>query len=111
MGDGNGNVTRPSFGQRLQGLAGVAGQGVPIVGLPFVLEAWFVQILLTCKCDQPKPVLILGQPGTAVGQCPSCLKQYLLQAIGIHPVTGQPHFQVAMITADPSASAEDATVD
>lgn len=95
MGEGNGNVTRPSFGQRLQGIAHAGA--VPIVGLPFELEAWFIQILITCKCDHPKPVLIIGQPGSAVGQCPSCKKQYQLQPLAIDPRTGQPGIQLAMI--------------
>jgi hypothetical protein len=72
---------------------------VPILGQPFALEAWFIQILLTCKCAHPKPFLIVGQPGTAVGQCASCQQLYQLQAIGINPITGQPHFQIAMIVA------------
>lgn len=82
---------------------------IPIVGVPFVLEAWFVQILITCKCATPKPVLIVGQPGSAVGLCPSCRKGDQLQTIGIHPTTGQPHFQIAMIVP-PSAADETAPV-
>lgn len=95
MGDGNGHK---------QPIAFPAAAAIPIVGLPFVLEAWFVQILITCKCESPKPVLIVGQPGSAAGQCPSCKKGYVLQAIGIDPKTGQPHFQVAMVMTQPAAN-------
>jgi hypothetical protein len=88
------------FGKQLAALA--AAHSVPIVGLPFVLEGWLVQILLTCKCTGgPRPVLIIGQPGAAVGQCPGCQSFYTLLSIGLNPA-GQPSFNVAM-TAPPSA--------
>jgi hypothetical protein len=78
-------------------LAFPAAANIPIVGLPFELEVWFIQVLITCKCEAPKPVLIIGQPPAAMGQCPSCKKTYQLQTIGIDPRTGQPHFQIAMV--------------
>lgn len=99
MSEGNGNITSPSFGQRLQTIANAGA--VPIIGLPFELNSWFIQILITCKCEAPKPVLIIGQPPAAMGQCPSCKKTYQLQTIGINPHTGQPHFQIAMVMAQP----------
>lgn len=92
-----------TFGQTLQRLAG--RQDVPIVGQPFELNTWLVQILLTCKCEAPKPVLIIGQPGSAAGQCPSCLKIYTLLTIGINPA-GQPSFNVA-VSAGPAEAAEE----
>lgn len=99
----NDNGNRPSFGRRLQEIAAGARQDVPIVGLPFMLEGWFVQLLLTCKCAQPKPVLILGQPGAAAGQCASCKTVYTLLSMGLNP-QGQPAFNVAM-SAGPAAAA------
>lgn len=83
-----------------------AAAGIPILGLPFTLEGWFIQILITCKCETPKPVLLIGQPGSAGGLCPACKQGYLLQTIGIDPRTGKPHFQIAMVTAP---AADDAT--
>lgn len=71
---------------------------VPIVGLPFALEGWLYQILLTCKCATPKPVLIIGLPGVAAGQCPSCKQVYGLHGVTVDPVTGQPQFQIAMVS-------------
>lgn len=84
-----------TFGQQLQSLAG-ATPNVPIIGQPFVLEAWFVQLLITCNCERPKPVLIVGQPGAAGGVCSACGKTYVLQAIGLNP-NGQPSFNVAVV--------------
>jgi hypothetical protein len=103
MGENN-NGNRPTFGRHLQEIAAGARQDVPIVGLPFVLEGWFVQLLLTCKCDHPKPVLIVGQPGAAAGQCTSCGKVYSLLSIGLNPA-GQPAFNVAMSPAPSSPGA------
>lgn len=69
---------------------------IPIVGQPFSLEGWFLQIILLCRCDTPKPVLIVGQPGAALGQCGNCRRKYLLQALAIDPA-GKPNFQIAMM--------------
>lgn len=102
MGDNNGQ--RPTFGRRLQELAATAG--VPILGQPFVLEAWFLQMIVTCQCEQPKPVLIIGQPGSAAGQCRSCGKVYTLLAIGLNP-NGQPQFNVAVTAGPAPAPASD----
>lgn len=96
MGNGNGSAKSP--------LHFPNAANVPLIGLPFALEAWFVQILITCKCATPKLVFIIGQPGSAGGQCPSCKQLYGLQGIGIDPVTGQPHFQIAMVTTPSDAS-------
>jgi hypothetical protein len=100
MGGNNGNVR--TFGDRLQQMAAKARQDVPIVGQPFVLEGWFLQLLLTCRCEHPKPVLILGQPGAAAGQCASCHTVYTLISLGLNP-QGQPSFNVAMSAAPPTA--------
>jgi hypothetical protein len=89
MSEGNGNGHRPP-------LRFAPTVAVPIVGLPFALESWFVQILIMCKCEHPGPVLIIGQPGQAAGQCRSCHRIYGLAAIGIDAQTQQPNFQLTI---------------
>lgn len=91
MGQGNGKP-----------LAFPASAAIPIIGQPFTLEGWLVQLLVTCKCDAPKPVLIIGQPGSAAGQCPSCKKVYQLKGLGLDPATQQLQFQLAYGIAAPA---------
>lgn len=99
MTNDNGHQPRLTLGQRLQNLAGRGPRpDVPIVGLPFELQGWFVQILLMCKCEQPKPVLLIGQAGSAAGLCPGCGKTYTLLSIGVNPA-GQPAFNVGVSTS------------
>lgn len=103
MGGHNGNVR--TFGDRLQQMAAEARKDVPIVGQSFVLEGWFLQLLITCRCEHPKPVLIVGQPGTAAGQCSSCKTIYTLLVMGVN-AQGQPSFNVGRSTPPADADKE-----
>lgn len=75
---------------------------VPILGQPFALAYWHVEIVLMCKCERPMPVVIIGQPKQAAGQCQSCGRVYGLAAIGLHPQTGQPQFSFSIATPAPA---------
>ena len=68
---------------------------IPIIGAPFTLEGWFFQIVLMCRCDNPKPVLLVGQPPHAKSQCQHCKRIYMLLGISITP-DGKPNFNVGM---------------
>lgn len=69
---------------------------IPIIGQPFELKLWFVQLLVTCKCADPQPVLIVGIPGGAQGQCSACHRVFVLQSLGVDPATGNPQFNLGM---------------
>lgn len=72
-----------------------ASAQIPIIGQAFQFESWFVTLVLTCKCERPAVVTIVGMPGNAGGQCKSCGKIYALQAIGVD-AAGKPQFQLGM---------------
>jgi hypothetical protein len=75
---------------------------IPIIGQPFKLEGWMVQIFLTCKCEAGSLVVIIGQPGTAAGRCAGCGKVYVLA--GVTPsASGELHFSFAVKTSAPAA--------
>lgn len=66
-----------------------------LVGQPFKLQTWFVTILVRCTCqpENAAPLLIVGQPGSAMGSCPACGRRFALQGIQTAP-DGQAVFQI-----------------
>lgn len=99
-GNGNGKPPIP--------FASAAAQ-IPIIGQAFQFENWFVTLILTCRCERPTVVTVVGVPGTAAGQCKSCGKVYALQSLGVD-AAGRPQFQMGMgqapLPSDPPVSQE-----
>jgi hypothetical protein len=54
-----------------------------LVGLPFKVQTWFITVLIRCTCqpDDAPPLLLIGQPGSALGACPECHRKFVLQRI------------------------------
>lgn len=79
-------------------------EGVPIIGQAFTIKNWFLTVMGVCNCGHPEPVLIAGQFGSGVGQCPACHRIWAIKDLrhdvargrieidlGIVPTPGQPH--------------------
>jgi hypothetical protein len=71
------------------------GSALPIVGQPFTLKDWFLQLLVTCNCSsRPEPLLIIGQVG-ATSTCSACGRHFVLQAI-VPDAAGQLQLSIGM---------------
>jgi hypothetical protein len=44
---------------------------------------WFLTVLGTCNCEHPEPILVAGQFGSAIGQCPSCKRLWTIAVMGL----------------------------
>lgn len=71
---------------------------IPVVGMPFEIKAWHVNILMMCKCENPQPVQLIGVPDGinvgAQGTCTSCKSVFILKNMTIQGIETQ--FQIAM---------------
>jgi len=93
----NGNGKIHPFG-------GKPAAAVPIVGQPFTLKGWWMQLLVTCNCSaRPEPLLIIGQAGAASPACPSCGRQIVLQGLKAD-AAGQLQFQIGATVPTPDGS-------
>lgn len=90
-------------------LAFPAAPAIPIVGQPFTIKQWFVQLVGTCNCSpRPEPVLIIGQVGAASAPCPLCGRVFVLQGVKGGATEGQLHLSIGMMqpaqAGDPPAT-------
>lgn len=73
-----------------------ASAGVPIVGQPCKLGAWFPTINLICNCEAQSSLLIVGFKHLAI--CPHCGRGFELHGVQQDIRTGQPpHFDINIV--------------
>ncbi len=84
------------------------GSNIPIVGQPFEVKGWLIQVLLVCKCETPQPILLIGLPGQAAAQCPSCKRIFGLTGLGMAP-NGDMQFQIGQMVKREEAATDEAS--
>lgn len=90
----NGNGHKPA-------LAFKAPAGLPIIGQPFTIKAWFPTVMLVCNCEGKEPVMV---PRGGAAPCPACKKLYSIQQVAMTP-DGNVNFGIGVMTPEDAAEA------
>lgn len=76
--------------------------GVPIIGQPFTIRAWFPTVLANCSCDSKHAMLLQGVGN--VTTCPDCGKSLMIQELVQDPASQQIGVKVALVVPRPAAA-------
>jgi len=86
------------------GPALVPRPGVPLVGQPFSIDAWFMTVQIKCYCGAHHSVLVVGRIGAAAA-CPACGRLFQLRGL-TSDTSGNLQIQIAMGTVEAPADGE-----
>lgn len=72
------NMANHSNGGPRQPMPFQGGRNVPIIGQPFEVTGMLITVVVVCKCELQRSLLVTSN---AVTECPGCHKGYVVQQI------------------------------
>lgn len=82
------------------------GANVPIVGQPFEVVGFLVSVVVLCRCEGRRSLLVTSNQVT---QCPACKKGYVVHAVNWQK-DQPPAFRLAIVVPEEDVSETPALV-